>query len=120
MPARTFARKLLTLSENIGQYTGRTLLLFHYAGHGALNCYDQLEFYAKFPGKKAISYHHTVLVDPMAIVSDYLSKTDVVILLDCCYSESAIRGRKHSDKIVEVISAVGPTQEALGNLPSMD
>lgn len=99
------------------------LLLFHYAGHGILNRYDELEFYAEFPGKRAILYHqivHVRLVDPQAYVNDFLLKTDVVILLDCCYSGSAIRGSKNSDRIVEVISAVGPTQKALGNQPSQD
>ncbi|MCJ1347877.1 hypothetical protein MMC31_006107 [Peltigera leucophlebia] len=85
MPGRTFAQKLFTLSENIGQCTGRTLLLFHYAGHGSLNRHDELEFYAEFP-----------------------------------ISGSAIRGIENSDRIVEVISAVGPTQTALGNEPSQD
>ena len=59
-------------------------------------------------------------MDPMALFSDFLSKTEVVILLDCCYSGSAIRGSNNSDRIVEVISAVGSTQKALGNLPSND
>ncbi|MCJ1347155.1 hypothetical protein MMC31_005376 [Peltigera leucophlebia] len=123
MPGRTFVQKLFTLSENIGQCTGRTLLLFHYAGHGTLNRYDELEFYAEFPGKKAILYHnpvHMTLVDPIAYVRDFLLKTDLVILLDCCYSGIAIRGSKNSDRIVEVISAVGPTQKALGNQPFQD
>lgn len=60
---------------------------------------------------------------PMAFVSDFLLKTDVVIILDCCcYSGSAIRGSRNCDRIVEVISAVGPstTQDALGNLRSGD
>lgn len=123
MPGRTFAKNLFTLSENIGQCTGRTLLLFHYAGHGSLNRYDELEFYAEFPGKKSILYHQTVhatLVDPHAYVRDFLLKIDVVILLDCCYSGSAIRGIENRDRIVEVISAVGPDQRALGNEPSQD
>lgn len=123
VPGRTLTHKLFTLSENIGQCTGRTLLLFHYAGHEILNHYDELEFCSDSPGQRAIRYHQTVhvtLVDPMEYVSDFLLKTDVVILLDCCFSGSAIRGSKSSDRIVEVISAVGPTQKALGNRPSQD
>ena len=50
----------------------------------------------------------------------FFLKTDVVILLDCCFSGSAIRGSKSSDRIVEVISAVGPTQKTLGNRPCQD
>ena len=40
--------------------------------------------------------------------------------IDCYYSGSAIRGSKNSDRIGEVISAVGPTQKAFGNQPSQD
>ena len=67
--------------------------------------YDQLDFYAEFREKG----HHTVhitLVDPMASVSNFLLKTDVFILLDCCYNGSAIRDSKNNDRIVELISAV--------------
>lgn len=123
LPGRTFAQKLFTLSENIGKYTGRTLLLFHYAGHGSINRYNELELYAEIPEKNPILYHqtvHTTLVDPIQYVSHFLIKTDLIIILDCCFSGSAIRGSTNSDRIVEVISAVGANQRALGNEPSQD
>lgn len=121
VPGRTLTYKLFTLSENIRQCTRRTFLFFHYAGYGILNHYDKLKFCLDSPGQRAIRYHQTVhmtLVEPIQYVSNFLLKTDVVILLDCCFSRSAIRGSKSSDRIVEVISAVGPTQKALGNRPT--
>lgn len=123
LPGRTFTQKLFTLSENIGKYSGRTLLLFHYAGHGSINRYNELELYAEIPEKNPILYHqtvHTTLVDPIQYVSHFLIKTDVIILLDCCFSGIAIRGSTNSDRIVEVISVVGANQRALGNEPSQD
>ena len=77
VPGRTLTRMLFTLSENIGQCTGRTLLFFHYAGHGIFNRYDELEFCSNSPGQRAILYHQTVhvtLVDPIAYVSDFFSE----------------------------------------------
>lgn len=59
-------------------------------------------------------------VDPIQYVCDFFFKINVVILLGCYFSGSAIRDSKSSDRIIEVILAVGLIQKTLSNWPFQD
>lgn len=93
-----FVWRLLNSSETIGQFAGRTLLLFRYAGPGTINSYGQLELYAEFKGKMPVG--------PLALTSNFLSGADIVIVAKV---EVPSEGSKTIDRIAEVISAVGST-----------
>ena len=96
----------------------RSLLIFHYAGHGGLNANGDVIFYAQNSGVRSFYYLRTIertLVDTSILTELKLNRTDVVIILDSCYSGNAIRATPSAERTVELLAAVSADQRAFGN-----
>lgn len=117
-PGWTVAFFLERLLDVISTCEGRSLLLFHYAGHGGLNANGDVIFYAQNSGVRSFDYLRTIertLVDPSILTEPKLKRTDVVIILDSCYSGNAIRATPSAERTVELLAAVSADQRAFGN-----
>ncbi|KAI9782686.1 MAG: hypothetical protein M1839_004673 [Geoglossum umbratile] len=108
------------LDALVSKIEGRTLVIGHYAGHGAIEN-GQLVFFASpsaprsFGLEKSLSqlYQDNTGTDPA------FEKTDVVLILDSCYSGQAVRGLGPATRSVEIIASVAADQQALENAPNL-
>lgn len=89
-----------------------------FAGHGGLNANGNVIFYARAPGVRSFDYIRTIertLVDHPLLTELKLERTDVVIILDSCFSCNVIRATPSAERTVEVLAAVNADQRAFGN-----
>ena len=101
------------ISSVVRNNKGRTLVIGHYAGHGEENLDQGLVFAAK-PGSKQTFRFDWVLEGPLTD-SNAFPNSDVLLILDSCYSGIATRNTTPTSQSVEIVAAVGDTQKALGN-----
>ena len=116
-PGRTLVKQLEVVSDEISKFEGRTLLIYHHAGHGRVGA-DGFELTSDVIGTQTFRYSNTInqsLCFPSLGFEDLLNTCDVVIVLDSCYAAAAARGSGSPGRIVELVSAAGEYQEALGN-----
>ncbi|KAI9673864.1 MAG: hypothetical protein M1817_002070 [Caeruleum heppii] len=117
-PSWTFLQAIGTIAKRITEQSGRTLLLGHYAGHAMVNAQDQLAFFASPAKPRAMTFKSTF--QSVFFGNDFgLDQTDVVLILDSCFSGLATRGLLDQDRSVEILASVGTTQQALGNHPDL-
>ena len=84
-----------------GDNKPRSLLIFHYAGHGEVDKKDRTYYiFGNKDGKGAIKF------TPLRIAM-LECQADVLIILDCCYAAAAIRGRDAGERTVEIICTSG-------------
>lgn len=120
-PGWTVSFFLERLLDVISTCDGRSLLILHYAGHGGLNADGELTFFAQVPGIRSFKYTNVIdrtLVDCSECNTKRLERTDVVIILDGCFSGNVIRAIPQGERTVEILAAVSANQLALGN-PSL-
>ena len=111
-PGWTLTDKLRTLLVTRHKIDGRVLVIIHYAGHGALNASDKLIFLANPNSPTSLSYDGSLSILEN---DDYTQDTDVIIILDSCYSGTAARAMDIKDRSIEIVASVGYDQQALGN-----
>ena len=112
----TAVRQIVDSIQNqLANLEGRALIIGHYAGHGELNSRGDLIFYASPVYQRFIRYDSAFEELLTNTPMDEFKDADVILLLDSCYSGVATRGVKPLSRSVEVIAAIGVTQQALGN-----
>jgi hypothetical protein len=84
----------------------------HYAGHGGIDSHDRLNFHASQTSAQKFGL---ASFEILWSNRDEFDKSDVVMIIDSCYSGAAVRGARTYDRIVEIIAAVEADQNALGN-----
>jgi hypothetical protein len=113
-PMWDWQSEIRKLCDLLDQEDGRKLLIFHYAGHGMIDPIDEdLHLAPSLISKRSLSFSVS-FGNLYQNTLDFIN-TDVIIILDCCYSGSVTRGMKQADRSVEILAAVGSTPEALGN-----
>ncbi|MCJ1397564.1 hypothetical protein MMC11_000758 [Xylographa trunciseda] len=116
IPAWEINGHLEQISKQCDTLDGRKILLVHYAGHTSTDSNGELLFLPTLGAEKPALYMRTLY----SLCEDHLGfeLMDVVMILDSCYSGTAIRGIPTSDRSVEIIASVGTDgtdQTALGN-----
>ena len=88
------------LSIEISKREGRTLVIGHYAGHAALDVDDKLMLFAFPKVSKPISLERALgeLYQDDDYTNVDFEKTDVVLILDSCYSGQATRGLRDTNR----------------------
>jgi hypothetical protein len=106
------------LSDKIAKVNGRTLVIGHYAGHGAVDQGGLLGFFASPSAYRPFTFERTLgeLCQGDAAIDPAFERTDVVFIIDSCYSGQATRGLGAIGRSVEIIASVGADQKALGNV----
>ena len=90
--------------------TSRNLVLLHYAGHGGtvnrtdsgLDCYASRCSKQSFPWKIVME---RVALPLLSYDKALLARTDVLVVLNCCYAGASTRGNLASSRTVELIAA---------------
>lgn len=108
----TFLHRLINHVSTLGEC--RNLIIGHYAGHATIDENNRLAFFGSDTRPKPVYYDRlfTALQD-----DESPSTTDVVLILDSCYSGAATRGIEKNARSVEVVASVGMDQKAFGNRP---
>ncbi len=106
-----FTSALKKLGDILDVQDGRTLLIFHYAGH-AITKEDSLHLTASLTSKHSMSFDKSFgqLWDS---TGEFLN-ADVVLILDCCFGGLVTRGMSQGERSVEIVAAVGGDQQAFG------
>lgn len=113
MVAWDFRPVIDRLTKKLDVEEDRKLLVFHYAGHAKLNDSGDLCLVPSLNSKAFLDFAREFGILWSAEV--VLDLADVIIILDCCYSAASARGPVQADRTVEIVSAVGMSQLALGN-----
>ncbi|KAF3932952.1 hypothetical protein ABW20_dc0102130 [Dactylellina cionopaga] len=104
--ARNFIRRevICRVLEAVVSTGGRTLLVFHYAGHGYLTSEDELEMMAAHMEKT--KFYPWNIIDNMLLrpKGRMLDDLDIICLVDACYSGRDTRGFQASDRTVEIFA----------------
>ena len=109
---KTVQAKLYKLQEAPSRVDGRTLAIIHYAGHGSVDAAGDLFFCPFLGSNQSLYYERTFgLLQDEAI----FPTTDIIMILDSCFSGRATRGILPVQRSLEVLAAVGATQTAFGN-----
>ena len=116
-PGWTVQGRLRDIVRRINLNKGRTLLMGNYAGHGTTSVNGELMFFASPSYPRRMSFERTFQL-LWAEEEEYLNETDVVLILDSCYSGLATRGSETAQRSVEIIASVDAEHQALGNIPS--
>ncbi|KAI9787655.1 MAG: hypothetical protein M1839_000186 [Geoglossum umbratile] len=116
-PSWTVSSFIHSLATEISKREGRTLVIGHYAGHATLGVNDNLSFFASPSAPKSFGLEKGLgdLYQDYTYNNSGFEMTDVVLILDSCYSAQATRGFEAASRSVEIICSVGTHQKALGN-----
>lgn len=101
------------LTKKLDMEEDRKLIIFHYAGHAKLNDSGDLYLVSSLNSKAFLDFSREFGIFWTDEV--VLDRVDVIIILDCCYSVTSARGSPKADRTVEIVSAMGMSQKALGN-----
>lgn len=114
-PAGTFEKFIYELDIKAQDTDNKYLILGHYAGHAGLSVDGtSLVFYDTLSKRQRMTLKRTF--EPLYDVNEgNFENTDVVIILDSCYSAQAARSSKGLGRSVEIVASVGVDQQALGN-----
>ena len=116
-PAWTVQDAVRQLLRNRTKISGRVLIITHYAGHGVLGDDNQLYFTSNSSGSAKVRFESTI--GQLASQDQPLADTDIVLILDSCFSGTATRATNIEDRSVEIVASVGQSQMALGNIPDL-
>ena len=111
-PAWEFQAIVRDLQKATAGIIGQSLIIGHYAGHGGIE--DNNLFLAADPSSLKRVFFERVWGD-FWLSRSIFERTDVLLILDCCYSGAALRDINEHDRSVEIVAAVGADQRALGN-----
>ncbi|KAL4901106.1 hypothetical protein BDW74DRAFT_182202 [Aspergillus multicolor] len=96
---------------------GRSLVMFHYVGHGTQDEAGNLQFVEHGRGGAAqIDAEERVFRNVCA--EDVNCTTDFLFILDCCYAHLACRATRTAPRIVEFIAATDKATPFAGSPPS--
>lgn len=117
-PAFTLSYLFRELFKQISGLDGRTLVIGHYVGHGAIDAMDRLFFFdsQKIHQKVSLKTFEELYDET---TEDLLSQADVLMIFDSCFSGLATRGLESGGRSVEIISSVGSAQKAYGNFSDL-
>ncbi|KAI9784781.1 MAG: hypothetical protein M1839_001511 [Geoglossum umbratile] len=117
MPGWTVLSLVQDLSAKVSKVDGRTLVIGHYAGHGTVNQNGKLIFFASPSAPRPFGLERCLgdLYEEDQCTNPDFKKTDVILILDSCYSGEATRGLGRAGRSVEIVASVGADQKALGN-----
>ena len=117
MPIWTVIGLLQDLSRRIIKVDGRSLVIGHYAGHGAVKD-DKLVFFGSQSSRNRL-FGFEITLGTLFENSDssipVFETTDVILIIDSCYSGNCTRGLGATGRSVEIIASVGAKQQAFGN-----
>ncbi|MCJ1379355.1 hypothetical protein MMC17_002456 [Xylographa soralifera] len=102
------------ISKQCDILEGKKLLMVHYGGHATVNINGELLFVPVPDATKPVPYLRTL--HSLCEKHSGFEMVDVIIILDSCYSATAIHGMLSDDRSVEILASVGTEQRALGNL----
>ncbi|MCJ1396843.1 hypothetical protein MMC11_000033 [Xylographa trunciseda] len=111
-PGWDLSDMIRSIANEVDKADGRSLIIGHYAGHGELDIDGELCFSATRDSPRKIRYDRELTM--FRDVEQWLN-TDVVLILDSCYSCTALRGWDATSRSVEVVCAVGASQKAFGS-----
>ena len=114
LPDLVVGRLMEDIIRKCATCAGRSLVIGHYSGHGM--SMDERLFFSNATGSQMFSFGLSLarITDTR---HDGLADTDVLLLLDSCYSGIATRDGQESFRIVEICSAVDANELALGSSP---
>lgn len=112
-PGWTLNDKIRSVFRLAANAPGKSIVLIHYAGHGEVRG-GQL-FAVEGLSRRSINLQRFIDTVVAGDVQDYdIADTDVVFVLDCCYSHAATRALNPTTRVVEILSASDDhTPEAL-------
>ena len=114
-----FERQSGELAHEIDNVDGLTLLICHYAGHGVLDKSGTLMLCEADASDLEFSFNEVICdnwISPPFPRKRQLQRTDVLVILDCCYSGSVSRG-SGPGRICEIVSSCSADQTSGGNDP---
>lgn len=107
-PGWTLGTKLISLFQRAVDARGKSLVILHYTGHGELR-QDNL-FAVEGPTRRSVNLQR--IIDCLVagnIAGDVqyvdIADTDVILILDCCYSHIATRALNPTTRVVEILAA---------------
>ena len=107
-----WASAMKPLCDVLDKQDERKLIIFHYAGHAVLIGGD-LHLVASLGSKHTLDFEMSF--GPLYRNSAEFTNADVIIILDCCFRGAATRAIGQDERSVEIIAAVGSSQEAFRN-----
>jgi hypothetical protein len=113
MPGWEFLSIVRDLHMATSKVPGQCLIVGFYAGHGVISKDDSLCFKSTADSPKEINFRR--VWSGFWDDKDIFQRTDVMLILDCCYAGAALRSAYTATRTVEVIAAVEGDQRAFGN-----
>ena len=112
--------KKTILAAKAASTSGRSLIIFHYAGHGIPGPDGTLQLCTTpTMGRHSRYFNDRAFfseIDRSSFLLRDDSEVDVVLLFDCCYSFLATRAVNSSGRVVEVLAAVDAKSKT-ANIP---
>lgn len=100
------------LTRRLDVEEDRKLIIWHYAGHAKINDAGALYLVPSLNSKIFLDFNREFGMFWSAEV--VLDRTDVLIILDCCFTAAAAQGSIQGDRTVETVSTMGVLQRVLG------
>jgi hypothetical protein len=116
-PTWTVRGLVQDLGRKISEVEGRTLAIGHYAGHGDIDAGMPLFFASPSTRRRLFSFEKALgdLFEDPLINFPTFENTDVILIIDSCYSGQCTREFGRAGRSVEIISSVSANQQAFGN-----
>lgn len=111
-PEFTLSRVWLNFSEKARLSEERSLIIFHYAGHGIYKN-GSFKFADTIAGLKTMDPQSVLFNDIMnpAMFPEF-NNTDVLFIFDCCYGQNATRAPDNTHRAFEVLAATSTRTES--------
>ena len=100
------------LTNLLDQEDGRKLIIMHYAGVGL---FKEGDFHLAASLTSNRTLHFDQGFGSLWTSNGDFDNSDVILILDCCYSRAMTRSMKQTDRSVEIVAAAGMTREACEN-----
>ncbi|OJI82949.1 hypothetical protein ASPTUDRAFT_56938 [Aspergillus tubingensis CBS 134.48] len=103
-PMNTLQRTWLSIKEKVILKNERSLIIFHYAGHGTtVNGSFSIAENTSEESKTA-NFERAILAD-VKDPNAFPDHTDALFILDCCYAHYTTRAPKTSPNVIEILAA---------------
>jgi hypothetical protein len=113
MPGWEFLSVVRNLQVETSKVLGQSLIIGFYAGHGVIGDNGSLCFKSTADSLKEVNFRR--FWGGFWDDANIFQRTDVILILDCCYAGAALRSAYTATRTVEVIAAVEGDQRAFGN-----
>lgn len=105
LPGWTVMPAIQSAFARAAQRPGRSIVFIHYAGHGDVE--NGMLFAQESGADRRLNFNH---ITDVALDGNYVGEnTDVVFVLDCCYSHVVTRAPISTSRTIEIISATDDT-----------